>query len=253
MKKLNRIFGVLLFAAAFTACSDDNYYYEVPDSYRVDFEAAVLGADGYIWGEPFATEQDDEDWMGNPIRSDLFYGSIYAQGDAHVYTYFSDSGHTYDTWNGFVISNHTDMTTAGYTNDKSVYATGGADGSKQFAVAYYGAWTREHYGIPVINFTGAVKPESVAVANTTYLYLYFQNDADAVVDVKAVITGYNSGVKTGTVEVKLADAVAGKVKSGWENVDLSALGTVTELTFTMSTADDMCPLYLAIDNLVYSK
>ena len=70
---------------------------------------------------------------------------------------------------------------------------------------------------------------------------------------KAVITGYNSGIKTGEVTVTLVDKASETVKSGWETVDLSALGTVTSLTFAVSTTDYMCPTYFAIDNLTYEK
>lgn len=249
MKKLL----LLAFAAfAFAACSDETYnYFELPSSYTVDFEAAVLGDDGYIWGKSQATEQDDVDYTGKPIKSNIFFGPAYAEKDAQIYTYYTDYGHTYDTWNGFVISNHTDRTTEGFANDKSVYADSGANGSSQFAVAYYSAWTPGGMGIPQIKFPSAVVPQSIAIANTTYLYLYLQNGS--IVDVTAEITGYNCGVETGKVTVDLANKAAGTIKSGWEEVDLSSLGSVTSLSFAVLSADVMCPSYLAIDELVYSK
>lgn len=257
MKKL-LLFAFAAFALA--ACSDDIYYSTVqPSSYTVDFESAVLGDEGYLWGKPQSkvlTEDDaDSQYFGE--GSAYFFGPIYMQGNAAIHTLYTDYlglyGSAYDTWNGFVISNHTDMKTLGPSNQMSVYAPSGADDSKQFAVAYYGAWTGDPFGTPAIHFTEAVEPQTIAVANTTYLYLYFQDDRAAIVDVKGVITGYNSGIKTGSVEVVLADAKSGKVQSGWENVDLSSLGMVTKLTFTVLTTDSMCPLYFAIDNLVYTK
>lgn len=66
------------------------------------------------------------------------------------------------------------------------------DGSAQFAALFYSPDTAEGRGIPTVKFVGGVKPVSVAVANMTYLYLYFKGSAPAtLVDVKAVITGYN--------------------------------------------------------------
>lgn len=249
---MKKLFYTLLAAAALAACSDDNYYID-PISV-VDFEEARLGADGYIWGKSLASAIDDEDWMGDPITSLYYYGPIYAQGDAVLMTYFNDYGGLYDTWNGFVVSSCTDRQTEGYTNDKSVYATGGDAGSKQFAVAFYSSYTADGEGIPTINFAGGVRPLSIALANTTYLYLYFKGSMPApVVDFEAVITGWNSGIKTGEVRVKLADGTANLVKEGWETVDLSSLGTVTSLTFATETSDYMAPNYLAIDNLVYQK
>lgn len=257
MKKL----FLLAFAAfAFATCSDDSYYYELPDRHTIDFEGAVLGDDGYIWGKPQAVTLTEDDAAANYFGegSKYFFAPIYTQGDAFIYSFYCDYrglyGSAYDSWNGFVISNQVDKTIEGYTNDKSVYADGGAGGSAQFAIAYYGAWTGDPYGTPTIKFNGAVKAETIAIANTTYLYLYFKgsNPASAV-DVKAVIKGFNSGIQTGSVEVKLVDAASGVVKSGWETVDISSLGMVTSMTFAVATTDSICPLYFAIDNLVYTK
>lgn len=249
---------ILLAALAFVGCDDNEYvYYEIPDTRVIDFEAANLGSDGFIWGKGQATKQEELDiWQTPPamMESNLYYGPIYTEKEAQFYNYYSDYGHTYDVWNGFVISNHKDKKTEGYTNDKSVYGDGGADGSAQFAALFYSPDTTEGRDIPTIKFVGGVKPVSVDVANMTYLYLYFKGSKPAtLVDVKAVITGYNSGIKTGEVTVTLVDKASETVKSGWETVDLSALGTVTSLTFVTSTTDPMCPNYFAIDNLTYEK
>lgn len=245
-------------AAAFVGCDDNEYvYYEIPDIRVIDFEGANLGTDGFIWGKDLATVQEELDiWQTPPVmmESNLYYGPIYTEKEAQFFSYYSDYGHTYDVWNGIVISNHKDKKTEGYMNDKSVYADGGADGSAQFAALFYSPDTTEDRGIPTVKFVGGVKPVSVDVANMTYLYLYFKGSSPAaLVDVKAVITGYNSGRKTGEVTVTLVDKASETVKSGWETVDLSALGTVTSLTFATSTTDDNCPDYFAIDNLTYEK
>lgn len=250
MKKL----FLLVFAAfAFAACSDDNDGPIAPDYAVVDFETAELGTEGYIWGKAQATEQDDVDYQGNPIRSNIYYGSLWIEDDARMWTYFSDSGHTYDTWNGFVVSNHHDMNTAGYTNDKSVYAGGGAQGSRQFAMAFHGAWTPAPKGVPVIKFATPVTPSSVEIANSTYVYLYFKNDVATAVkpSFTAVITGYDGATKTGTASVFLVSGET--IKAGWETVDLSSLGKVTSLEFTVTCEDEMAPYYFCIDNLKYLK
>ena len=80
----------VLAAAAFVGCDDNEYiYYELPDEARViDFEGANLGTDGFIWGKGQATEQDDTDWQGQPIRSDIYYGPIYTEKEAQIYEEF---------------------------------------------------------------------------------------------------------------------------------------------------------------------
>lgn len=259
---MKKLFFCAFAASVFTACTDKYETYNiVQESVKtIDFESACLGEAGYVWGKDRAVELTEEDEAANVFgpESLYFYDAVYAEGDAMFLSFYSDYkglyGMAFDTWNGFVISDHTDRTTNSYDNDKSVYAESGADGSRQFAVVYYGRWTTPPYGIPTVRFAGAVKPVSVAVANTTLFYLYFNNEyaPAAAVDVKGVITGYNCGVKTGAAEVVLADA-NGAVKTGWEQVDLSGLGSVTSLTFTVESTDSMCPYYFAVDNLSYEK
>lgn len=251
---MKKLFLLLFTAAAVSACSSDDDNPQQPGQLTtIDFEKAVLNDEGYIWGKEMATEQDDVDWQGNPIRSNLYYGSLYTEADADIWTFFSDSGHTYDTWNGFIISNHTDMQTSGYLNDKSVYAESGADGSSQFAVGFYGKWTAEPHGIPVIHFTSPVQLQSAKVANTTYVYLYFRNDiAEAEKPTYTLVaTGYANDTKTGEVSL---DLIKGKTMlEGWQHLDLTPLGTVTKLEFRIDCVDEMAPYYFCLDNLTYQK
>lgn len=253
---MKKLFFLLLASAAACACSDDDETPAPtqPEVITIDFEAAELGTDGYIWGKPMATEQDDTDWQGNPILSNLYYGSLYTEADADIWTFFSDSGHTYDTWNGFVISNHTDMQTAGYTNDKSVYATSGANGSSQFAVGFYGAWTAVPHGIPVIHFTTPVTLRSAEVANSTYVYLYFRDDVttEEKPTFTLVATGYaDDNTQTGQVKLNLVEGTT--ISEGWQTMDLTRLGSVTKLEFTIECDDTMAPYYFCLDNLTYEK
>ena len=62
----------VLAALAFVGCNDDN---DGPQIRTIGFEQAALGTDGFIWGKDHATEQDDTDWQGQPMKSNLYYGS----------------------------------------------------------------------------------------------------------------------------------------------------------------------------------
>lgn len=253
MKKLLLTAAALAVLAACDHNEDDSRPLE-----GMTFEAASLGADGFIWGKERAallTESDDEaDTFGEGSR--FYYGSLYTEGAADLQTFYTDYaglyGSGWDTWNGFAVSNKTDMQTEGYLNEYSVYAPSGAEGSANFAIAYHGRWTPGEYGIPTIRFNRPVMLHSAAVAMTTYVYLYFKGSMPAeVVDYMVVFTGYDGTMRTGEVRVKLADSTSRRVSEGWQQVDLSALGTVTSLTVTTETPDDMCPNYVAIDNLFY--
>ena len=56
---------ILLAALAFVGCDDDN---DGPQIQTIGFEQAALGTDGFIWGKDQATEQDDTDYSGSPIK-----------------------------------------------------------------------------------------------------------------------------------------------------------------------------------------
>ena len=58
----------VLAALAFVGCNDDN---DGPQIRTIGFEQAALGTDGFIWGKDHATEQDDTDWQGQPMKSNL--------------------------------------------------------------------------------------------------------------------------------------------------------------------------------------
>ncbi|MEG1611654.1 MAG: DUF4465 domain-containing protein [Alistipes sp.] len=259
---MKKLLILALAAFAFAACSDDNDTSVAPpvtpDYKVIGFDSAQLGTDNFLWGKQLATEQEELDYLGKPMKSNIYYGSLYEEVyekncSAQIYTYYSDYGHTSDVWNGFILSSQTDRVTEGYKNDKSVYAEGGADGTKQFAVGFYGSFTPDNKGVPVIKFSPAVTVQSLAVANTTYTYLYFTKTVTTPdkSDFKVVCTGYNGTTKTGEISVAL---VSGKtVKAGWERVDLTSLGKVSSLTFTVVCTDQMAPSYFCIDNLLCKK
>ena len=79
---------ILLAALAFVGCDDDN---DGPRIQTIGFEQAALGTDGFIWGKDQATEQDDTDYSGSPIKSNIYYGPVYTEKEAKVYTYYSDT------------------------------------------------------------------------------------------------------------------------------------------------------------------
>ncbi|MDE6623769.1 MAG: hypothetical protein K2K30_05195, partial [Alistipes sp.] len=128
---MKKLFFCAFAAVVFTACTDEYYetYNIVSESGKtIDFERAILGPNGYIWGKDQAVELTEDDEAANVFgpESLYFYDAVYAEADAVFISLYSDYkglyGMAYDTWNGFVISSCTDMTTNSYSNDKSVYA-----------------------------------------------------------------------------------------------------------------------------------
>ncbi|MBK1881469.1 DUF4465 domain-containing protein [Luteolibacter pohnpeiensis] len=190
-------------------------------------------------------------------------GGFSSEGAGFSNSYTAEWG----TWDGFAYSNQTDTTTADYTNDTSAYAGGGADGSSSYGVGYVGYST-----LPTVTYASAIDMtgQSVWVTNTTYAYLSMANgdlfakqfggasgdDADYFL---LTITGYLEGVAVSSVEFYLADYrfddnSLDYIIDDWTEVDLSELGTVDELQFSLTSSDVgefgmNTPAYFAIDNL----
>lgn len=176
----------------------------------------------------------------------------------HSYTeYFPGCCHT-----DWVYTNRTDTTTAGYLNQFSGYAGGGAQGSNNYAIANTGA--------PTVTFSRPSAVSGAYFTNTTYAALSMLDgdgfakkfggtsgdDADWF---KLTINGWNDAVQTGSVDFYLADFRFADnsldyIVKDWAYVDLSSLGTINSLSFALTSSDTgpfgiNTPAYFAMDSL----
>jgi hypothetical protein len=171
-------------------------------------------------------------------------------------------------WEGFAYSNMSDTTTPGYTNQFSAYTgTGYNPGDDVYAVGYVGYST-----IPTVTLPNPTNVLCGYFTNTTYAALAMLNgeapakkfggasgdDPDRFL---LTITGKDAGgVAVGTVDFYLGDYrfednSLDYIVDSWEYVDLSSLGVVKSLEFTLSSSDVgewgmNTPAYFAMDNLV---
>mgnify|MGYP001555035492 CR=1 FL=1 len=181
-------------------------------------------------------------------------------------------------WSGFTYSNETDMTTAGYTNQFSVYDTSGYDGSSNFCISYVMLdWMGGTYDpIPnIISFDNEVSVSGAYFTNTTYAVLSMLsgdsfakqfggtsgNDEDWFL---LTITGKDSsGTETGSIDFYLADYrfadnTNDYIIDDWTWVDLSSLGSVSSIEFILTSSDSgdygmNTPAYFAMDNVTIVK
>lgn len=213
----------------------------------ITYEDANLGGLGYLNNTPYT-----------------------AAGATHSNS-FTDWGGGTTSWSGFAISNHTDTTTAGYGNQYSSYAGGGAGGSANFAAGYVDAFfapdgTRIHF-VSATSMTGL----GADFTNTTYTALDMLNGTPGVSKkfggatgndpdyLLLTITGYFNNLATASTGIYLADFRSSDnsqdyILDTWTHADFSALGTVDEIRFTMSSSDNgifgmNTPSYFAMDNL----
>ena len=196
-------------------------------------------------------------WNGSDLS-----GSFKSEGITFYNTYTKS---TYgDYWSGFVYSNITDVTTAGYTNQYSSITGKGYDGSANYAVCYPSPPAE-------IEFKASTKTTGFYVTNSTYAYLSMKNgdtyakkfggasgnDPDYFqLMIEAVDT---KGLPVDTVDFYLADfrfADNSKdyILNQWTWVDLSSLKEAKKLRFSLSSSDNSfgfmnTPGYFCMDNL----
>lgn len=206
----------------------------------------------------------DSAWLGSTGE-----GGFTSHGVSFNNTYTTSQWGDY--WNGFVYSNSTDNTTAGYTNDYSAYTGIGANSSANYAVCYGGT----------IDFGQNRIVESMAITNTTYAALSMLNgdfvgkvfgsvnDANGNPDgtngedwFRVLIIGTDAQQNvTDTVIFYLADYRFPNnqddyIVNTWQTVDLSALGNIRYINFELESSDVgqfgmNTPGYLAIDNISF--
>ena len=174
--------------------------------------------------------------------------------------------HGWSSWGfggGFTYSNCADDTTASNYN-MSAITKGGVNGGAYF-IAYTGS---EFYGLPVeITFKDgkAFNAKEVYVTNSTSAYLAIK-EGKADVAVKKweagdwfalTITGYYNDEVTNSKIVVLANGPE-DILNTWEKVDLSSLGKVQKISFSLDSSDQgdwgmNTPAYFCLDQLTVTE
>ncbi len=206
-------------------------------------------------------------WNGSDLNGGFVSGSAY---------FFNNYDTTYSSWNSFSYSDITDDTTAGWANQYSAFTGGGANGSSNYAVGNVTLnWLSGTYNpIPISvklqePLAGSII-KGVFVTNSTYAALSMRNgdnyakkfggdsgnDPDWFL---LIIRGYNQGIFTDSVnfylaDYRFADNSQDYIIDYWAYINLTILGSVDSLTFSLRSSDVgsygmNTPAFFCIDNL----
>ena len=201
----------------------------------------------------------------------------FQSGPAWFNNNYTDWGGGFYSWDGWAYSNTTDIATAGYTNQYSA-VTGGGFYSNNYGISCVpldfmgGTYEPIPTALTFTDTTDGYIAAGAYFTNTTYVYLSMKygdifakkfggssgNDPDWFL---LTITGKDaSGGKTGTVEFYLADYrfednIKDYIVENWEYIDLSSLGVVQSLEFSLSSSDAgvfgmNTPAYFAMDTIM---
>ncbi|UCG58075.1 MAG: DUF4465 domain-containing protein [Phycisphaerales bacterium] len=173
----------------------------------------------------------------------------------------------YGSWDGFAYSNITDTATVGMEGQYNAIPGLGQGGSPNYAIGYVG-WEEP----PALTLNAPKVVDGLYVTNDNYAYYAVLNgymsskkfggeNGDDQDWFKLTVTGKDAGdTATGTLDFYLADYRSDDnsqdyIVNTWEYFDLTALGTVKKLEFSLSSSDVgdwgmNTPAYFAIDTVV---
>jgi len=204
-----------------------------------------------------------------PLAAESYWnGSDESGGFSSAGAHFNNNYNTtFFSWDGFAYSNITDTVTDGMPGQYNAIVGSGEGGSANYAVGYVG-WA----GPPTVTFDSIRIVDYLYVTNNNYCY-YSMLNGDAYAKkfggetgddedwFLLTITGKDTGgIETGTVDFYLADYrfadnAADYIVNTWQQVDLTPLGMVKNLEFTLNSSDVggfgmNTPAYFAIDTVV---
>jgi hypothetical protein len=247
LKTLRNCAMALALCAGFAACSDD-------DDFDVTINVANAGfqydANG-VWADVYTN---------NAVAVDGFNFSHTGGGTEY-------DGVTYYSWAGFCPSKCSDTTdyssTTFVSNHEWNSITGAGVTGSEYMVGFWSssetAATPNEAGTYITYGTnGTFKPSEVYVTNNTYAYYTMLNgnsfSTQFTDDSWFILTIHGSlnNVETGSVNVALANGT--DILKNWTRVNLSPLGTVDRIYFTMTSSDTgqwgmNTPGYFCLDRL----
>ena len=222
--------------------------YAVEDAYTnnnplydniINFEDVELGESGY--------------WNGSDCT-----GLFMTAGNYSFLNYYNEA---YSSWCGFGISRTTGTDYTGWGTPSELNScTGGGMESRQFAVGYFSEYNfLMEDQAPAIYATQAFRPKYMHINNSAQSYLsmlYGDEFAKKFTEedfLLLTITGLTAeDEETGHIDFYLAKD--GKIVNEWTKVDLTRLGAVDHIQFTMKSSDTAygfmnTPAYFCIDNM----
>ncbi len=209
-----------------------------------DFEDLAVEADSFLNGSDLA---------GGFQSGDFFFPNDY------------DS--SFNSWMGWAISQDSDTTTPGFMNQYSAITGTGADSSATYAVSFF-------FGANVLRLADSIESQTIPglyLTNSTYAYLSMRegdsfskkfggltgDDPDFFL---LTIKGHLDGETTSDsvdfylADFRFSDNTQDFLIKDWTYVDLSSLGPVDSLSFSLSSSDVgefgmNTPAYFCVDKV----
>lgn len=189
-----------------------------------------------------------------------------------VATFSNNYNATYMSWDGFAYSNITDSASSGWAAQYNAITGGGEDGSANYAIGFDPTASGFGTELPTMTLNTAGIVDGLYVTNNNYAYYSMLNgdayskkfggvSGDELDWFLLTITGKDSGgavvdsVGFYLADYRFEDNVQDYIVNTWEYVDLTELGAVKSLEFSLSSSDVgefgmNTPAYFAMDTVV---
>ena len=239
MKKINYLITIIISVCFFNIKGQNNV---------ADFENLSLSPESYWNGSDSSGISLANKYISKFVAGNISFSNTWNSN----YSYWSD---------GWIYSNTSDDTTSGLSNISSCIVGNGANNSSNYSIGKNKVYFN-------IDTSGNSLPiDGIYVTNTTYAHNSMR-DGDAFAKkftnadqdyYKLLITSFNNGTDVDTVEFFLADfthldSLQDYIVNDWKYVDLSSLGLVDSIKFSLVSSDIgqfgmNTPAFFAIDNI----
>lgn len=196
-------------------------------------------------------------------------GNVNTWFTSNNFKFLNRAQYQFTVWNGFTYSNVVNKSTAGYTNQYACITGGGINGTDgtPYLVGYFSEYDSK---APLFEFADGSTHilAGTYVTNSTYGYLAMKNGEGPARKfskenkdwMKLTATGYDkAGAKGKSIDFYLADFrneddSKNYILDTWKWMDLSALGEIAKVEFTLSSSDTgefgtNTPTYFCMDGL----
>ena len=181
--------------------------------------------------------------------------AMFASGGYTFVNNYVDWG-GYGSWDGFAYASMTAKTYASLADQYNCIMGAGVNGSQTYGVAYYSAFMGTEPTI-IANDASVFAAKGCYVTNSAYAYWSMKEGDDYTKKFDEsdwfviTATGYLNGEAGNSAEFYLAKD--GVIVDSWQYFDLSALGQVDEIHFTLSSSDNgqwgmNTPAYFCMDD-----
>jgi hypothetical protein len=205
-------------------------------------------------------------WDGSDLSGTSLASNYTTYFDAGITTFNNVWNSSWSYWkDGWMYSNNSDSTTSGFTNLSSSIVGQGANSSSNYVIG------QNNVFIKIDTSNGSFPVNGMYITNTTYTHNSMRDGdqfAKKFTNVdqdffKLTISSIDNGLAIDSIEFLLADfthadSLQDYIINDWQYVDISSLGIVDSIKFSLTSSDNgsfgmNTPAFFALDDITQNS